>query len=411
MKKTIRDVQHWAGKRALVREDFNVPLSKDGQITDDTRIREALPTLRYLLEQGAKVIVMSHLGRPKGQVDPAFTLAPVTKRLQELLPGVTIHFAPETDLTAVANQTETLKAGELLLLENVRFYPGEEKNDPELAKQLATLGDIYVNDAFGTAHRAHASTEGVAHCLPERVAGFLMEKEIKALSLVLNSDQPLTAIIGGSKISTKITVLENLLPKVRHMIIGGGMIFTFLKAQGLPVGNSLVEDEFVETARQLLADAQASAGSKKVTLVLPDDILIADRFAADAESRVVDANQIPDGWMGLDIGPSTIARIQEILRQSPLVLWNGPMGVFEFPRFAEGTRAIAETLAQETEAGRSKTILGGGDTVAAIEQFQFAPTQFTHVSTGGGASLEFLEGKILPGIAALEDAPTQVPVH
>ncbi len=408
MKKTIRDVQHWAGQRALVREDFNVPLSKDGQIADDTRIREALPTLRYLLEQGAKVIVMSHLGRPKGQVDPAFTLAPVAKRLQELLTGVTIHFAPETDLSAVTRQTETLNAGELLLLENVRFYPGEEKNDPALAQQLAALGDIYVNDAFGTAHRAHASTEGVAHCLPERVAGFLMEKEIKALSLVLNSDQPLTAIIGGSKISTKITVLENLLPKVRHMIIGGGMIFTFLKAQGLPVGNSLVEDDFVETARKLLTDAQ---GSTQVTLVLPDDILIAERFAADAESRVVNADQLPEGWMGLDIGPNSIARIQEILRQSPLVLWNGPMGVFEFPRFAEGTRAIAETLAQETEAGRSKTILGGGDTVAAIEQFQFAPTRFTHVSTGGGASLEFLEGQTLPGIAALEDVPAQVPAH
>jgi phosphoglycerate kinase len=403
MKKTIRDVQQWAGKRALVREDFNVPLNEQGVITDDTRIREALPTLKYLLEQGAKVIVMSHLGRPKGKVDPAFSLAPVAKRLQELLPGVSVNFDSNSDLNEAAQRANALQSGQLLLLENMRFYPGEEKNDLELAKQLAALGDIYVNDAFGTAHRAHASTEGVAHRLPVRVAGFLMEKEITALSSVLHSDKPLTAIIGGSKISTKITVLENLLPKVRHMIIGGGMIFTFLKAQGLPVGNSLVEDEFVDTAKKLLADAKAST---KVTLVLPDDITIADKFAADAESKVVDADQIPEGWMGLDIGPHSIARIREILDQSPLVLWNGPLGVFEFPRFAEGTRAVAETLAHNTEKGNCQSILGGGDTVAAIEQFQIAPTRFTHVSTGGGASLEFLEGKTLPGIAALEDVQT-----
>ena len=407
MKKTIRDISQWEGKRALVREDFNVPLNEQGVITDDTRIREALPTLRYLLEQGAKVIVMSHLGRPKGKVDSKYSLAPVAKRLQELLSGVNVVFDSSTDLNEAVQRVDQLSSGQLLLLENVRFYPGEEKNDPALAKQLAALGDIYVNDAFGTAHRAHASTEGVAHLLPTRVAGFLMEKEIKALSSVLNSDKPLTAIIGGSKISTKITVLENLLPKVRHMIIGGGMIFTFLKAQGLSVGNSLVEEDFVETAKKLLADAKAST---KVTLVLPNDIQIANQFAADAESQIVDADEIPDGWMGLDIGPNSISRIQEILSQSPLVLWNGPLGVFEFPRFANGTRAVAETLANQTEKGQCQSILGGGDTVASIEQFQIPPTRFTHVSTGGGASLEFLEGKTLPGIAALEDAPVQTPV-
>jgi phosphoglycerate kinase len=404
MKKTIRDVQNWQGKRALVREDFNVPLNEQGAIADDTRIREALPTLRYLLEQGAKVIVMSHLGRPKGKVDSKFSLAPVAKRLQELLSDVTVTFDATADLSAATSQVDTLQAGQLLLLENMRFYPGEEKNDAQLAQQLAALGDIYVNDAFGTAHRAHASTEGVAHLLPNQVAGFLMEKEINALSKVLNSQQPLTAIIGGSKISTKITVLENLLPRVRHMIIGGGMIFTFLKAQGLTVGNSLVEDEFVETARKLMADAKAST---KVTLLLPDDLVIADRFAADAQQKVVDADQIPDGWMGLDIGPDSITRLKTILSQSPLVLWNGPMGVFEFPQFATGTKALAECLAELTEQGQCQSILGGGDTVAAIEQFQIEPTRFTHVSTGGGASLEFLEGKTLPGIAALEEVPAK----
>lgn len=407
MKKTIRDIQDWQGKRALVREDFNVPLNVQGQITDDTRIREALPTLRYLAEHGAAVIVMSHLGRPKGKPSPEFSLAPVAKRLGELLSGVTVRFSGQADLAVAAKDVESLKPGEILLLENMRFYAGEEKNDPELSRQLAMLGDVYVNDAFGTAHRAHASTEGVAHHLSPKVAGFLMEKEINALSIVLNSPEPLTAIIGGSKISTKITVLENLLPKVRHLVIGGGMIFTFLKAQGYPVGSSLVEDEYVETARMLLDKAQ-SGGS--VSLVLPEDIVIADRFAADAQSKVVNAEQIPDGWMGLDIGSKSIARLKAILADSPLVLWNGPLGVFEFPRFADGTREVAQALADLTGAGKCKSILGGGDTVAALEQFHFAPACFTHVSTGGGASLEFLEGKTLPGIAILDDAPAKAPV-
>lgn len=403
--KTIRDIRDWQGRRALVREDFNVPLNVQGgitpEITDDTRIREALPTLKYLVEHGAKVIIMSHLGRPKGKPSPEFSLAPITKRLQELLPGVKVHFAKEPVSDATVQQANGLQAGEILLLENIRFEPGEEKNDPELAKKLAQLGDIYVNDAFGTAHRAHASTEGVAHFLSPKVAGLLMEKEIAALSLVLNSKDPLTAIIGGSKISTKITVLENLLPKVNHLIIGGGMLFTFLKAQGHSVGNSLVEDEYIGTARQLLARAQETGKH----IVLARDVVIADKFAADAESNVVNADSIPDGWMGLDIGPQSIAEVRQVLNESPLVLWNGPLGVFEFPRFAEGTKAVAETLATLTEQGKCKSILGGGDTVAAIEQFGIDPKRYTHVSTGGGASLEFLEGKTLPGIAVLDEAP------
>ncbi|HEY9745107.1 MAG TPA: phosphoglycerate kinase [Oculatellaceae cyanobacterium] len=403
MKKTIRDIQDWQGKRALVREDFNVPLDKEGKITDDTRIREALPTLKYLVEHGAKVVVMSHLGRPKGKVSPEFSLEPVATRLRELLSEIPVYFSKEPVSEATVQQTQSMKPGEILLLENIRFEPGEEKNDPELAKRLAALGDIYVNDAFGAAHRAHASTEGVAHFLSPNVAGLLMEKEIQALSSVLNSQEPLTAIIGGSKISTKITVLENLLPKVRHLIIGGGMLFTFLKAQGYAIGASLVEDDYLDTAKQLLESAKASGKS----IVLASDVVIADRFAADAESKTVAANAIPDSWMGLDIGPESIAEIRRILKESPLVLWNGPLGVFEFPRFAEGTKAVAETLAELTEQGKCRSVLGGGDTVAAIEQFGIAPKRYTHVSTGGGASLEFLEGKTLPGIAALDQATAQ----
>jgi phosphoglycerate kinase len=400
MKKTIRDIQNWNGKRALVREDFNVPLNDQKQITDDTRIREALPTLRYLSEQGAKIIVMSHLGRPKGKPSPEFSLAPVAKRLQELLTGITVHFNAETISDKTIEQSQNLQPGEILLLENIRFEPGEEKNDPELAKRLAALGDVYVNDAFGAAHRAHASTEGVAHQLNSKVAGFLMEKEIKALSTVLNSKAPLTAIIGGSKISTKITVLENLLPKVSHLIIGGGMLFTFLKAQGHSVGNSLVENDYLETAKKLLEQAKTTGKE----IVLAEDVVIADKFAADAESKTVSSKDIPDGWMGLDIGAKSIQHIRQILGNSPVVLWNGPLGVFEFPRFAEGTKAVAETLAELTEQGKCQSVLGGGDTVAAIEQFHIDPKRYTHVSTGGGASLEFLEGKTLPGIAVLDEA-------
>jgi phosphoglycerate kinase len=405
MKKTIRDIEDWYNQRALVREDFNVPLDAQGRITDDTRIREALPTLQYLMNAGARVIIMSHLGRPKGKPSPEFSLEPVAAHLQTLMPDNTVYFSQDVYSDAVVNQVNDLKPGEILLLENMRFEPGEEKNDPDFAKKLASLGDIYVNDAFGTAHRAHASTEGVAHHLNPKVAGFLMEKEIKALSTVLSSREPLTAIIGGSKISTKITVLENLLPKVRYLIIGGGMMFSFLRAEGYSIGNSLVEEEYVETARQLLQKAKEL---NNVTLVLPNDVVIADKFATDAVSKVVDADGIPDGWMGLDVGPASLTRIRAILDESPLVLWNGPLGVFEFPRFAEGTKEVAETLAELTSQGKCQSILGGGDTVAAIEQFGINPKNYTHVSTGGGASLEFLEGKSLPGIAILDDAKAGV---
>lgn len=402
-KLTIRDIKDWQGKRALVREDLNVPLDAQLKITDDTRIREALPTLKYLSEQGAKVVVMSHLGRPKGKPSKESSLAPVAERLQALLPGLKVHFDSSTDISEAANAVASLQVGEILLLENIRFQPGEEKNDPDLAKKLAALGDIYVNDAFGTSHRAHASTEGVAHFLQPKVAGFLMEKEINALSGILNSPEPLTAIIGGSKISTKITVLENLLPKVQSLVIGGGMLFTFLKAQGKSVGKSLVEDEFVETARKLLQQ-----GGNKI--LLASDVVIADDFKADAQSKTVSADAIPEGWMGLDVGPASIEAIRNVLAKSPLVLWNGPLGVFEFPQFAKGTQAVAETLADLTAQRKTQSILGGGDTVAAIEQFHIDPKRYSHVSTGGGASLEFLEGKTLPGIAVLDDAPAKIAV-
>ncbi|WP_373533241.1 phosphoglycerate kinase [Vampirovibrio sp.] len=406
MKKlTIQDIQDWAGKRALVREDFNVPLNDSLDITDDTRIREALPTLDYLTSRGAKVVIMSHLGRPKGKPSAEFSLGPVAKRLQELLPETKIVANTQSvseEFEQIAQAIEAMPNGSILLLENMRFEPGEEKNDPELAQKLARFGDVYVNDAFGTAHRAHASTEGVAHHLKPKVAGLLMEREIKALSETLSSSEPLTAVIGGSKISTKITVLENLLDKVTHLVIGGGMLFTFLKAQGKPVGNSLVEDDYVAMAKTLLT----KGGSK---IVLAEDIVVADGFKADAKHQVVSADAIPDGWMGLDIGPKSIQRLTDILSESPVVLWNGPLGVFEFPAFEQGTRQVAETLAVCTESGKTRSILGGGDTVAAIEQFGIDPKRYTHVSTGGGASLEFLEGKTLPGIAVLDEATA--PVH
>jgi len=397
--KTIRDIKDWSGKRALLREDFNTPQDKSGNITDDSRIQAALPTLKFLTDAKAKVIIMSHLGRPKGKVSAEFSLKPVAERLQKVMPGVKVHFQSEAGPDTWASQLESLADGEILLLENMRFFVGEEANDPDFAKQLAALGDVFVNDAFGTAHRAHASTEGVGHHLPVKVAGLLMEAEIEALSSVLNTDEPLTAIIGGSKVSTKITVLENLLDKVRYLVIGGGMVFTFLKAEGIETGTSLVEDDYVDLAAKLLKKAKASS---TVTLILPDDLVVADKFDADADTQTVDADLIPDGWMGLDIGPNSIRRLQAILEKSPHVLWNGPLGVFEMPKFAKGTKAIAKTIADLTAKGRCESVLGGGDTVAAIEQLGLAHADFTHVSTGGGASLEYLEGKTLPGIAILD---------
>ncbi len=386
-KKTVRDIDV-RGKRVLVRVDFNVPL-KEGQVSDDTRIRAALPTIQYLIDQRAKVILASHLGRPKGP-QPEFRMDPVARRLSQLL-GKPVKKVDDSVGPDVEAAVADLRPGDVLLLENTRFHKEEEKNDPEYARQLAALADIYVNDAFGSAHRAHASTEGVAHYLPA-VAGFLMEKELDFLGRALeNPDRPFVAILGGAKISDKIGVIRNLLTKVDTLLIGGGMANTFLKAQGFRVGDSLVEDESLDTARELVQ----TAGSK---MLLPTDVVIGDRFDPQAEARTVPVDAVPDGWRILDIGPQTVQRYTEALRGARLIVWNGPMGVFEFPRFAEGTFAIARALAQSG----ATTIIGGGDSAAAVEQAGVAD-QITHISTGGGASLEFLEGLTLPGVAALQD--------
>ncbi|RMF27437.1 MAG: phosphoglycerate kinase [Cyanobacteria bacterium J083] len=387
-----------AGKRVLVRVDFNVPLDDAGNITDDTRIRAALPTIQDLIKKGAKVILCSHLGRPKGEVKENLRLTPVAKRLSELLgqPVIKCDDCIGDEVTATIN---SMQNGQVVLLENVRFYKEETDNDPEFAKKLAANADIYVNDAFGTAHRAHASTEGVTHYLPIKVAGYLMEKELKYLQNTIDNPQrPLAAIIGGSKVSSKIGVIEALLEKCDKLLIGGGMIFTFYKARGLNVGNSLVEEDKLELAKSL----EAKAKELGVDFLLPVDVVVADKFAPDANTQVVSIENIPDGWMGLDIGPESIKLFQEALKDCKTVIWNGPMGVFEFDKFAAGTEAIARTLAELTAAGAT-TIIGGGDSVAAVEKVGVAD-KMSHISTGGGASLELLEGKTLPGVAALDDA-------
>jgi phosphoglycerate kinase len=384
-------------KRVLVRADFNVPTDDQGNITDDTRIRAALPTINELTSKGAKVILTSHFGRPKG-VTEKYRLTPVAKRLSELL-GQEVVKTDDCIGEEVTNAVAALKPGQVILLENVRFHPEEEKNDPEFAKQLASVADLYVNDAFGTAHRAHASTEGVTHYLKPSVAGFLIEKELQYLQAAIEQPQrPLAAIVGGSKVSSKIGVIETLLEKVDKLLIGGGMIFTFYKARGLSVGKSLVEEDKLELARSL----EAKAKERGVALLLPTDVVVADNFAADANAQTVSIDAIPDGWMGLDIGPDSIKVFQEALADCKSVIWNGPMGVFEFDKFAKGTEAIALTLADITKTGTT-TIIGGGDSVAAVEKVGVAD-QMSHISTGGGASLELLEGKVLPGIAALDDA-------
>lgn len=387
-----------SGKRVLVRVDFNVPLDEQGNITDDTRIRAALPTIQDLTSKGAKVILTSHFGRPKGKVVESMRLTPVAKRLSELL-GQEVVQCKDCIGEEVASAVGAMQSGQVALLENVRFYAEEEANDPEFAKKLASVADLYVNDAFGTAHRAHASTEGVTHYLKPSVAGYLIEKELQYLQSAIEAPQrPLAAIIGGSKVSSKITVIETLLEKVDKLLIGGGMIFTFYRARGLSVGKSLVEDEFVELAKSLEEKAKA----KGVALLLPTDVVVADKFDKDAEAQTVSVESIPDGWMGLDIGPDSIKVFQAALADCKTVIWNGPMGVFEFDKFAKGTEAIAYTLADITKTGAT-TIIGGGDSVAAVEKVGVAD-QMSHISTGGGASLELLEGKVLPGIAALNDA-------
>jgi phosphoglycerate kinase len=396
-KQTIRDVD-WQGKRALVRVDFNVPLDENGNITDDTRIRASLPTIRYLLENGASVVLMSHLGRPKKKVVESMRLRPAAERLFELLPEA--QEVKKTEVTtgpAAEAAASSLKPGQVLLLENTRFDPREESNDAEMASELAKLGDVYVNDAFGSAHRAHASTEGVARHLPA-VAGFLMEAELKALYGALeNPKRPFVTIIGGAKISDKIGVIENLLGRVDALLIGGGMANTFLAAKGYDMADSLVEAESIDTAKSLMQKAEA-AGAK---LMLPGDAVVADAFSADANHKTVAVDAVPAGWRMLDIGPATVQTFSSEVQGAKTVIWNGPMGVFEMETFATGTRAIAQAMADATAKG-AFTIVGGGDSVAAIEQAGLAE-KVSHVSTGGGASLELLEGRVLPGVDILND--------
>jgi phosphoglycerate kinase len=399
-KKTVANLSasDLSGKRVLVRADFNVPLDDQGNITDDTRIRAALPTIQDLISKQAKVILTSHFGRPKGKVVDSMRLTPVSDRLSQLL-GQTVTQCDDCIGEEVASTVAAMQPGQVVLLENVRFHAEEEANDPEFAKQLASVADLYVNDAFGTAHRAHASTEGVTHYLKPSVAGFLIEKELEYLqNAIENPKKPLAAIIGGSKVSSKIGVIETLLEKVDKLLIGGGMIFTFYKARGLNVGKSLVEEDKLELAKIL----EAKAKERGVDLLLPTDVVVADNFAADANAQTVSVENIPDGWMGLDIGPDSIKVFQDALAQCKSVIWNGPMGVFEFDQFAKGTEAIAHTLAGLTKQGVT-TIIGGGDSVAAVEKVGVAD-QMSHISTGGGASLELLEGKELPGIAALDES-------
>jgi phosphoglycerate kinase len=387
-KKTITDIDV-KGKKVLVRVDFNVPM-KDGRITDDTRIRAALPTIQYLLDQSAAVILASHLGRPKGGPDPVFSLKPVATYLANLL-GKPVAFAEDCIGPLAEKAASVLKPGEVLVLENTRFHPEEEKNDPGMAKQLSVLADIFVNDAFGTAHRAHASTEGVAKFLPG-VAGFLMEKEIQYLGQAIdNPKRPFVAILGGAKVSDKIGVIKNLLQKADSVLIGGGMANTFFKAQGYGMGDSLVEGEALETAKELL-----KIGGQK--LHLPVDMVIADKFEDSAHKKTMDVSEVPAGWRVLDIGPETVKAYSKIISDAGTVVWNGPMGVFEFPNFASGTFEIAKAIA----VSKAISVIGGGDSVAAVAQAGVSD-KITHISTGGGASLEMLEGLALPGLVALQD--------
>jgi phosphoglycerate kinase len=386
------------GKRVLVRVDFNVPLDDAGAITDDTRIRAALPTIAHLRDNGAKVILAAHFGRPKGQVNEGMRLSQVAARLSELL-GVPVTKTDSCIGPDAEAKVAALAEGGVVLLENVRFFAEEEKNEAEFAKQLAALAEVYVNDAFGAAHRAHASTEGVTKFLSPNVAGLLMEKELAYLQGAIDAPKrPLAAIVGGSKVSSKIGVLEALIDKCDKILIGGGMIFTFYKARGLSVGKSLVEEDKLELAKEL----EAKAAAKGVQFLLPTDVVLADNFAPDANSQIAKIEAIPDGWMGLDIGPDSLKMFQEALADCQTVIWNGPMGVFEFDKFAAGTNGIAHTLAALSAQG-TITIIGGGDSVAAVEKVGVAD-QMSHISTGGGASLELLEGKVLPGVAALDAA-------
>mgnify|MGYP001278539323 FL=1 len=392
-KLSIRDIE-FKGKRVFCRVDFNVPFDDKGQITDDTRIKATLPTVRHIINNGGKLILASHLGRPKNGPETKFSLAPVAPCLAQYI-GRPVKMAPDCIGPDVARMINQMKEGDILLLENVRFHAGETKNDAEFAKALAENADVYVNNAFGTAHRAHASTEGVTHYLQPAVGGFLLEKEIKYLGQALAyPDHPFVAIVGGAKVSDKIAVIENMLSKVDTLVIGGGMAYTFLKAKGRPVGKSLVEEDRIELAKRLLQQAEEAG----VSLLLPQDHVVAAEFSPDAEHKICSDADFPADWMALDIGPATIATYTGVLRNARMVIWNGPMGVFEFDAFARGTMAMAEVLA----VSPARSIIGGGDSVAAVIKAG-VESKMTHISTGGGASLEFLEGKVLPGVAALTD--------
>jgi len=391
-KKTIKDIDI-KGKRVLVRVDFNVPLDENGNITDDTRIVAALPTIEYILNQNASVILMSHLGRPKGEVKENLRLNPVAKRLEELLKKP-IKKLNDCIGKEAEEAAKNIKPGDVILLENLRFHKEEEKNDEEFAKKLASLGDVYVNDAFGAAHRAHASVAAITKFLPS-VAGFLLAKEIYYLgNLLKNPERPFIVILGGAKISTKIGVINNLLDKVDKMLIGGGMTFTFLKSKGLNIGTSIVETEKEVEAFEILRKAQ----NEEKEIVLPDDVVVADEIKEDAKTKIVDIYQIPDNMGGVDIGPKTIKKFKKIINEAKTIFWNGPMGVFEIDKFAEGTKEIAKAVANSNAV----TVVGGGDSISALKKFNLLD-KITHVSTGGGASLEFVEGKPLPGIVSLQD--------
>lgn len=386
------------GRRVLMRVDYNVPLDKERRITDDTRITATLPSLRHVLEGGGSLVLMSHLGRPKGAPDPAYSLRPVADRLAEMV-SAPIRFAPDVAGPQAQALAARLQPGEVLLLENLRFHPGETKNDPAFAAELARLGDAYVDDAFGAAHRAHASVAAVAAHFPERYAGLLMERELTHLGrLLAEPPRPFVAVLGGAKVKDKVEIIASLLDRVDTLLLGGGMIFTFFQVRGLSVGKSLVDAESLEVVRQLTEKAKSS----RAQLVLPEDCVVADDFRDAAQRREVLVTDIPDGWQGLDIGPQTVARYRQVLAQAKAIFWNGPLGVFEMPSFAAGTRAIGEAVVAATRAG-ALSVVGGGDSVAALNQLGLAGG-VSHVSTGGGASLEFMAGLSLPGVAALSDA-------
>ncbi|MBU1100959.1 MAG: phosphoglycerate kinase [Bacteroidetes bacterium] len=398
MKKLTIDQMDLKGKKVLLRVDFNVPLNEKLEITDDIRIAAALPTIKRIIEQNGKAILVSHLGRPKGKVNPAMSLKPAAVRLSELL-DKEVKFAPDCIGDQVEKIVNSLNDGEVLLLENLRFYEEETKNNEEFAKKLAAFGDVYINDAFGSAHRAHASTEGVTHFIEQCGAGYLMEKELDYLGKAISfPKRPFTAVLGGAKISGKIDVIENLLPKVDTLIIGGGMAFTFFKAMGYEIGKSLLEEEKIDLAKEILEKAKNS----KARLLLPVDMLVTSEFSNESEAETVDVKNMPSDKLGLDIGPKTIELFNDEILKSKTVIWNGPMGVFEFDNYAKGTMAMAQALAKATETG-AITVVGGGDSAAAIKKAGMED-QVSHVSTGGGASLEFLEGKVLPGVDALNNA-------